>query len=87
MDRQGLKGAIGKMAAETLVEELPQLCRVVWLTEPALLRRAARIAHGHALAMADALILASLIEAEAGEVYTTDPDLGRYPGGPRVVLL
>lgn len=87
LDKHGLKGVVEKTAAETLVEELPHLCRVVWLDGPALLRRAARIAHGNGLAMADAIILASLIEAEAEEVYTTDSDLSTYPAGPKIVML
>lgn len=87
LDKQGLKGTVEKAAAEALVEELPHVCRVVWLDGPALLRRAARISHGSGLAMADAVILVSLIEAEADEVYTTDPDLSAYPAGPKIVVL
>lgn len=87
LDKQGLRGAVQKEAVETLTEELPHLCTVVWLDEPTLLRRAARIAHGNALAMADALILASLMEAGVEEVYTTDRDLQSYTTGPRIVLL
>lgn len=87
LEKQGLNGLVQREATETLVRELPHVCMVVWLDNPDLLRRAARIAHGNALAMADALILTSLIEAGAEEVYTTDRDLEAYAAGPRVVLL
>lgn len=39
---------------------------------------AARLAQGHALSQADALILASLLDQGCTEIYTTDRDLARY---------
>ncbi len=87
LEKQGLRGAVDSEAAETLIEELPHLCLVHWLDNPAIMRRAARIAHGNGLAMADALILTSLMEAGAEEVYTTDSDLSAYAAGPRIVML
>ena len=87
IDKHGLKGLVSKTSADTLIAELPQLCDVVWLDNPALLERAARLGHGTGLAMADALILASFLEAGAEEVYTTDSDFAVYTGGPRVIML
>jgi len=87
LDKLGLKGALARTAADTLLEEILFVCRVVWLDASTRLRQAARIAHGNGLGMADALILASLIEAEATEIYTADPDLAAYRGGPKTVLL
>lgn len=87
LEKQGLKGVVQREATAALATELPHVCTVVWLDNPDLLRRAARIAHGNALAMADALILTSLIEAGAEEVCTTDRDLEAYAAGPRIVLL
>lgn len=83
----GLRGALSREAVETLVSELPHVCRVVWIEGPDLLDRAARVSHGAGLSMADALILATLLQAGADEIHTTDADLARYEGGPRVVRL
>ena len=87
VDKLGLKGTLAKKATDTLLEEVLFVCRVVWLDSPNRLRQAARIAHGNGLGMADALILASLIEAKATEIYTADPDLAAYQRGPKTVLL
>jgi predicted nucleic acid-binding protein len=67
--------------------ELPRICEVVWLGETDLLSRAARIGHGSGISMADALILASLLAVDVDKVYSTDTDLGRFRGGPPVVIL
>lgn len=66
------------------MEELPVLCRVVWLSDSALLRRAAQVAHGNGLAMADAVILVSLMNAGVDTIYTTDSDLEQYRAGPSI---
>jgi predicted nucleic acid-binding protein len=87
LDRLGLKGALDREASEVLLEELPQICEVVWLGGSDLLSRAARIGHGTGMSMADALILASLVAVDVDKVYTTDTDLGRFRGGPPVVTL
>ena len=87
LDRLGLRGVLPKDVAEGLVDALPATCRVVWLSEPGPLRRAARLAHGIGLAMADALILSSLLDAGAETVYTTDSDFERYDGPTRIVVL
>jgi predicted nucleic acid-binding protein len=90
LDRVALRGALDRAAVDLLLSELPALCYVVWIGDahgPELLRRAARLAHGTGLAMADALILASLLDAGAGTVYTTDSDFERYDGPATVVVL
>lgn len=87
LDKLGLKGALARTSVDTLLEEILFVCRVVWLDAPTRLRQAARIGHGNGLGIADALILTSLIEAKATEIYTTDPDLAAYRGGPKTVLL
>lgn len=90
LDRLGLRGVVERGQAEALVDALPQACRIVWLdaAEGAdRLRRAVRLGHGNGLAMADAVILQSLLDAGAATVYTTDPDLERYDGPVDVVRL
>ncbi len=87
--RLGFKGAIPSEKATTLVSNLPTVCTVIWLGQDnqRLIDRAARMAHGNGLAMADALILTSLIHAGAEEVYTTDEDMMRYKSGPKISKL
>ena len=90
LDRLALRGAVDRNAADVLLREVPVLCRVVWLdaeSGPDLLQRAARLAHGSGLSMADALILAGLLEAGAETIYTTDRDLDRYQGATDIILL
>ena len=89
-DRLGLRGAVERGPAEALVRAIPATCRVVWLgpSDGAdRLHRAVRLGHGRGLAMADAVILTSLLDAGASTVYTTDADFLRYDGPAEVVLL
>lgn len=86
--RLGLRGALDANVVETLHEALPEACEVVWIDRLELLRAGARLAQGHALSLADALILASLVGRECGEIYTTDRDLAAYRSGSvRVINL
>ena len=90
LDRLGLRGVVERGPAEALARALPQTCRVVWLGEPDgadRLRRAVRLGHGNGLAMADAVILTSLLDAGATTVYTTDSDFERYDGPADVTVL
>ncbi len=87
IERLGMRGALHREAAQDLVQELGRLCRIVWIEPGPLLGQAARLAHSHGLSMADSVILASFVEAEAEEIYTTDSDLARHPDGPRVVII
>ena len=87
LERLGLKGALHRDAVTTLLEDLPQASTVVWLTKAPLLSRAVRIGYSHGLAMADALIVASLASVGAERIYTTDHDLLAYDAGPEIILL
>ena len=90
LERLGLRGVLPRGVAETFVAVLPTTCTVVWLdaaTGAERLSRAARRAHGTGLAMADALILTSLLDAGAETVYTTDSDFQRHDGPETIVLL
>ncbi len=90
LERLGLRGAFPHEVADRLVQSIPAACHVVWLdaaTGADRLHRAARRAHGIGLAMADAIILTSLLDAEASIVYSTDGDFQRYDGPAEIVLL
>lgn len=87
LQKQGLKGVIHRAVAEGFVEELPHVCQSIWIDQPDLLNQAARLAHGTGLAMADALILASVMKADADVFYTTDRDFEAYSAGPEIRLL
>jgi predicted nucleic acid-binding protein len=87
LQKLGLRGVIEKQAVESLTEELHHVCQIIWLTENSLIRRAARISHGNNIAMANALILTSLMEADAEHIYTTDTDFERYEAGPADIVL
>jgi predicted nucleic acid-binding protein len=87
LQRSGLRGLTEKAKTEQFLDALPQVCRVLWLNDAGFMRRAVRVAHGNGLAMADALILTSFMEAGAEVIYTTDSDLEAYRAGPRIVRL
>ena len=86
----GLRGVIPRDVAEALTAAVPVVCTVVWLdasTGADRLDRAARRSHGVGLAMADAIILTSLLDAGAETIYTTDSDFERHDGPETIVLL
>ena len=89
--RLALRGVTEQGRTGKLLTLLPNVCRVIYLDRDsdALLERAARIAHGNGLSMADSLILSSALLAGADTLYTTDSDMAKYRGrdGPNVVLL
>ena len=88
--RLGLRGVIPHTVVEALVGAIPTVCAVVWLDAEVgadRLDRAARRAHGVGLALADAIILTSLLDADVETVYTTDSDFERYDGATTIVRL
>ena len=89
LQRLGFRGAIPLDKVTSLLTYLPNACEIVWLSREngQLLETSTRLAHGNGLAMADALILSSLIHASAEVVYTTDEDMFRYKAGPKMVKL
>ncbi|CAN5904929.1 hypothetical protein BH24DEI2_BH24DEI2_03650 [soil metagenome] len=89
LQRLGFRGAVPLDKVTHLLTYLPNACEVVWLSQENrhLLETSARLAHGNGLAMADALILSSLIYASADRVYTTDEDMFRYKAGPEMTKL
>jgi predicted nucleic acid-binding protein len=81
-----LKSRLDKGKTEKFLENVPEICRVIWLDE-ILIRQSAYLSHSMNLAMADALILQSLITGGAKTIYTTDTDLAKYKLGPKIVRL
>lgn len=57
------------------------------IDEQRVLRRAARMAHGMSLAVADAMIAASLEHVECERLYTRDRDFEVYDGPMQIVFL
>ena len=84
--RLSLKGAIGREDAGLLLDAIPAVCRVVW-SDWTVGERSARLSHGLALPLVDALVLATALEAGAEELWTTDAHLTAYEGRTRVVRL
>jgi predicted nucleic acid-binding protein len=84
--RLSLKGAIGREDAGLLLDAIPAVCRVVW-PDWTVGERSARLSHGLALPLVDALVLATALEAGAEELWTTDAHLTAYEGRMRVVRL
>lgn len=86
-----LKGVTDSEKTDALLALIPKICQVVYLDSGSdlLIERAARLAHGNGLSMADSLIFASALECGADMLYTTDSDMLRYQGkeGPKVVNL
>ncbi|MGL4608683.1 MAG: type II toxin-antitoxin system VapC family toxin [Trueperaceae bacterium] len=81
-----LRGILDKAQTEYFLERLPKICSVVWLDDM-LMKKAAYLSHSVNLAMADALILQSLLDGGASTVYTTDNDLTKYKLGPKIIRL
>ena len=78
--RHGLRGALPRTQTEALVTDLPQACRVVAVDGPERCERAARLAHGNGLSMANAFILEAALDHRADRIYTTDADMENYEG-------
>lgn len=86
LQRVGLKGSLNKAEVDFFLDNLSDACEVVWLDEERL-RRAAHLAHGNGLAMADAIILTSLMAANVEVIYSSDSDFEVYLAGPRIIKI
>ena len=78
LKRLGLKGKVPEDAADALLEALPAICRVLWITEPELLKYAARLSHGLGIPTMESLILAGMLDAKCEVIYTTDSHFEAY---------
>ena len=78
LKRLGLKGKVPENAIDALIEAIPAICRMLWITEPGVLRYAARLSHGLGIPAVDSLILAGMLEAGCEIIYTTDSHFESY---------
>lgn len=87
LSRHGLVGRLDSEFTGAIVERAGIAFTQADVDPVAVLSRAARIAHGMGLPMADALIAASLEEAGCDRVHTSDSDFEAYEGPMEVVFL
>lgn len=85
--RHGLAGRLDPDFTEAVAESVGVAFQRAGTDEQDVLRRAARIAHGMGLSMADALIVASLEAVGCERLHTADTDFERYDGPIQVVFL
>ncbi len=76
--RLGLRGALSRDFAESVLVNLPRVCEVLWIESLDRVRSSAKLSQGTGLSMADSLILSALVDEDCREIYTTDSDLKRY---------
>ena len=73
-----LMGKVDKKVTETYISQIPEVFRIVWVEDIAVLEKAAALSVGVGLSSLDALILASLLEEGVEKIYTTDRDFEAY---------
>jgi len=78
LKRLALKGGLAIAAVQLTMEAIMAVCQVVWIDDCELLDAAARLAHGNDIPAVDALILASLLQAGAHTIYSTDRHLQSF---------
>lgn len=87
LKKLGYRGVLDMEDAEWLVEIVGDACEVERVFSDSFLDEAARLSHGNALSMADAMMLATALRHNADELYTTDHDLLAYDGPVEVVMV
>ena len=85
--KHGLKGSLPQHIVDLVVENAPEAFVTAEINELDVLRRAARVAHGMGLSMADAMIAASLENVGCDKLYTSDSDFAGYNGPMQVIFL
>jgi predicted nucleic acid-binding protein len=78
LKRLSLKGAIEPHAADTILEAIRAICKVVWLDETEILTTAATISQTYAIHAIDSLILAGFATLNVKTIYTTDSHIEKY---------
>jgi predicted nucleic acid-binding protein len=87
LKKLGYRGVLDMEDADWLVEIVGDVCEVDRDLSNSFLDEAARLSHGNDLSMADAMMLATALQNDADELYTTDSDLLAYEGPIEVVLV
>lgn len=87
VSRHGLVGRLDPEFTDAVVERAGVAFEQAGVDPVGVLSRAARIAHGMGMPMADALIAASLERVGCGRVHTSDSDFEDYEGSMEVVFL
>jgi len=75
LKRLSLKGGLAIAAVQLTIEAIMAVCQVVWNNDCELLDAAARLSHGNDIPAVDAIILASLLQAGAHIIFSTDRHL------------
>lgn len=75
LKRLSLKGGLSVAAGQLTIEAILAACQVVWINDCEVLYAAARLSHGNDIPAVDAIILASLLQAGAHTIYSTDRHL------------
>ncbi|MFP4228171.1 MAG: type II toxin-antitoxin system VapC family toxin [Salinivenus sp.] len=87
LKKLGYRGVLDMEDADWLVGIVGNACEVDRTLSNSFLDEAARLSHGSDLSMADAMMLATALQHDADELYTTDSDLLAYEGPVEVVLV
>lgn len=85
--RHGYTGRLDRDFAEEAAGDVGVAFRRAGTDQQQVLRRAARIAHGMGLPMADAMIAASLEHVGCDRLHTGDHDFEEYDGPIQIVFL
>jgi predicted nucleic acid-binding protein len=75
LKRHALVGRLPSSEVDTLLTLADAAFQIVWMDSIPRADRAAGLAHGEGLSMADALVLMAALEADAPRLYTGDHDL------------
>ena len=85
--KHGLKGSLPQRIVDVVVANSAAAFVVAGIDTVGVLDRAARISHDMGMAMAHALIAASLEAVGCDQLYTTDSDFEAYDGPMQVMYL
>jgi predicted nucleic acid-binding protein len=75
LKRHALVGRLSAATVDTLVATADEAFRILWMDTTSQADRAARLAYGEGLSMADALVLMGALDTKATRLYTGDSDL------------